>query len=176
MTYPPRSFESCYRIYHDDRPAILAVCPDANLDQHFPHGEDVLLGTVREVDEDDGKTYYEVDILIGMLPAHFWTFRVRPGTSDGRACEIGTGSGTFAQYWPMVKAVAEGMLVVKYPQPAETAEGGEWGSRVDAAFHSLHPTRSKPLSPNDRAFYATAYADLDRALRAAFPEIAEDAP
>lgn len=109
-------FDSCYRIYDDDRPAILAACPDANLDQSFPHGEDVLLGTVRELD-DDKEVYYEVDILVGMLPAHFYTFRIRPGTSDGRACEIGTGSGSFADYWPAVVQVATGMLVVEYPAP-----------------------------------------------------------
>lgn len=102
-----------YRIYEHDRATLLAVCPSANLDQPFPHGEDVLLGTVREMDGE--RIYYEVDVLVGMLPAQFWTFRVRPGTSDGRRCEIGTGSGTFSDYWQMVKAVATGMLVVKYP-------------------------------------------------------------
>lgn len=72
---------------------------------------------MRETDY-DGATYYEVDIFIGMLPAHFYTFRVRPGTSDGRACEIGTGSGSFADFWPAVVQVATGMFVVKYPTDA----------------------------------------------------------
>ena len=96
--------DQCYRIYEDDRTALLAVCPTANIDRPFPHGEDVLLGTVREMDGES--IYYEVDIIVEMLPAHFWTFRVRPGTSDGRQCEIGTGSGTFADYWKRQQAPA----------------------------------------------------------------------
>jgi len=51
-----------------------------------------------------------VEIFVTCYPAQFYKFIIKVGS---KVYEMTTGSGSLSDYWPMAKAIAENMVVVK---------------------------------------------------------------
>ena len=67
------------------------------------HGEEKKIGIV-VCDEST------VEIFVTCLPAQFYKFVIK---EDAKVYEMTTGSGTLSDYWPMAKAIAKNMVVIK---------------------------------------------------------------
>ena len=90
----------------------------------WPAHEFVDLGTVVVHEEDTDRTpptpAAEVKVKVYACPAQFWRFTVlRPQDESiptpRERIEITTGSGSFSQYWPTAKQMAENRMNVGVP-------------------------------------------------------------
>lgn len=82
---------------------------------------DIGTVTVHDANPDVGRPATTVKVEVGCLPAQFWRFTVvRPRDAEEylpmETLVIGTGSGTFSDYWPAVLLVANHMFYVEEVQ------------------------------------------------------------
>jgi hypothetical protein len=77
------------------------------------HGEEKKIGIVVCKES-------TVEIFVTCLPAQFYKFIIKVGLKNydtdivsHQIYEMTTGSGSLSDYWPMAKAIAENMVVIK---------------------------------------------------------------
>lgn len=73
--------------------------------------EETYIGEVFPTKKEIGKSI-SIKIWVTCMPAQFYRFIVNNPSQD-IYCEVSTGSGSLAKYYPMALSVADGTLVVK---------------------------------------------------------------
>lgn len=112
----PHLFEALFKAFFYDGEIKLLKELGLNVDVELNHGEWIELGTYEHRYQDETKPEepaYRVVVFVNAMPAKFWRFEIEPLTTDGRKCVMTTGSGEIQDYWPTVKGLAEGMIVVE---------------------------------------------------------------
>lgn len=107
-----------YKPYEEDLPLLATLgLPE----WRAPLREEHLIGEVSPFANSESEMQrVTVRCFVRCAPGQAWRFEViRPAQSgsidDLEQLEIRTGSGTLSQYWPMVLAVAQQMIVVGAP-------------------------------------------------------------
>jgi hypothetical protein len=89
-------------------PADLGLLRELGLQAYSGStGQEFFLGEVAV--DNDGSC---VRIWVTGYPAQFWRFWIYCADTQ-KVSRVETGSGILRDYWPMAKAIAQGMLVVR---------------------------------------------------------------